>query len=411
MSGRVRAAAGETLRALVSAIPDRLLVRVLPAAYRWDPSQMELAVAPEQPTRVYVAPANSAGQAFLWARAVEKHAEGVGAVNLMVTTTASAAFGFDTDVAVPAGAFVFASGWRRAQRRELSRFTHVLLESGRFVCGTVPFSSPRRAAQSLSREGVAVALVWHGSDIRLPSAHAAAEPDSPFGPEGEYPRDSVAILERNARAHRRMIEETDFPVFVSTPGLLDVPRAQWLPVVVDMRRWVTDVPPLRRERPVVAFVPSNSPMKASASVDAQLAALDREGLIEYRRLVGVPAASMHEVYRDADIVLDQFRLGDYGVAACEAMAAGRIVVGHVSGLVRQRVLAQTGMELPIIEARASQLDKVVRRIIAERESSSAYAKRGPEFVRAVHDGRRSAEVLTAFLGTTLLVQREDDDGE
>lgn len=410
MSSRVRAALGDVLRGVATLLPDALLVRTLPASFRWDPAQLALAIAPDAPTRAYFAPANSAGQAFRWARAAERHLPGVGAVDLMATTSASDAYGFETDVAVPAGAFVFASGWRRRQRRELLGFSHALIESGRFAYGSVPFSTPRRVARRLRRDGVAVALLWHGSDIRLPSAHAAAEPDSPFGATGEYPPDSVAVLERNARAHRRLIDETDFPVYVSTPGLLDVPRSRWLPVVVEMDRWATDAPVLERERAVVAFVPSNSPMKAGATVDAQLAALEEEGLIEYRRLVGVPSASMPEVYRGADIVLDQFRLGDYGVAACEAMAAGRIVVGHVSDVVRARVAAETGIELPVVQSRAADLGAVIRGILADREYWRTRARAGVGFVSAVHDGRRSAAALSTFLGTGVPVVQPEEDG-
>ena len=69
-----------------------------------------------------------------------------------------------------------------------------------------------------------------------------------------------------------------------------------------------------------SFAPSNSALKGDPSIDAQLRGLEREGLIEYRRVEGIPYSNMPQLYRTADIVLDQFRLGDYGVSACEAMA-------------------------------------------------------------------------------------------
>ena len=108
---------------------------------------------------------------------------------------------------------------------------------------------------------------------------------------------------------------------------------------------------------------------------------------------GVAAEQMPEVYGTADIVLDQFALGIYGVAACEALAAGRIVVSHVGEFTRDAVRDRTGLRLPIIEARADRLDAVLRSVVAERERYRALAASGPEFVRTVHDGRRSAQVL------------------
>ena len=95
----------------------------------------------------------------------------------------------------------------------------------------------------------------------------------------------------------------------------------------------------------------------------------------------------------ADIVLDQFRLGSYGVAACEAMASARVVVGHVLPAVRERVREATGLELPIVEATPDTLAAVLEELISDPEGARRIAARGSEFVEAVHDGRASARAL------------------
>lgn len=398
MIDRLRALAVTAARSAARLVPDGVLARVLPGSLGWR-GALAVAQAPATPIRLLVGPVNSAGQGYLWARAAEQELPGVGAVDLMTTTRGSARFSFPADVSVPEGAYVFAAGWQRRQRAAIvSGFTHLLLESGRFPYGSVPGSTPLRAVRGLLADGVAVALLWHGSDIRVPSEHAAAVEDSPFGPHGAYPAASTAVLERNAVERLRLVTETDLPVFVSTPGLLGVPRAQWLPVVVDPERWASADEPLRRDVPVVAYVPSNSPMKGDPSVDVQLRALEGEGLIVYRRLQDIPAADMPAVYRDADIVLDQFRLGDYGVAACEAMAAGRVVIGHVAPAVRAHVRRATGLDLPIRESRFADVGATVRAVIADRDGARVDAGRGPAFVAAVHAGTLSARVLAPFLG-------------
>jgi hypothetical protein len=116
---------------------------------------------------------------------------------------------------------------------------------------------------------------------------------------------------------------------------------------------------------------------------------------------------MPDVYRTADIVLDQFRLGDYGVAACEAMAAGRIVIGHVSQDVRERVRALTGRDLPIVESRFANVGETVRAVMTDPDTARARARHGITFVSDVHDGVRSADVLADFLGigTTAPLER------
>lgn len=385
------------LRSVAGVVPDTVLSRLVPAGLRWDDSSMRIARATATTTRVAIGPANSAGQGYAWARAIERSLADASAVCYMTVTPASAHFAFDADVAVPLNGYAFAAGWQRGQRDALSEFTHLLLESGRHPFGPQPWRTPLDEVRTLHEHGVATAMVWHGSDIRLPSAHAATEPESPFGLRGSYPRESVAILERNALRHLRMIESTDIPVFVSTPGLLYVPRARWLPVVVNPSRW-TAPPAFERDVPVVAYAPSNSAMKGDPSIDAQLTSLEEEGIISYVRVERVPSAQMPEVYAGADIILDQFKLGDYGVAACEAMAAGRVVVGHVSDVVRHRVRAETGIELPIVESTSGDVGAVVRRLVSDRDGARRAGERGTAYVGAVHDGARSVRALEDFLG-------------
>jgi glycosyltransferase involved in cell wall biosynthesis len=95
----------------------------------------------------------------------------------------------------------------------------------------------------------------------------------------------------------------------------------------------------------------------------------------------------------ADVVLDQFRLGSYGVAACEAMAAGKIVVGHVIPEVRQIVRENAGVSLPVIEATPESLSDVLSEMAHSPQELSSVQATSREFVQRVHGGQRSAEIL------------------
>lgn len=344
--------------------------------------------------RLLIGPVNSAGQAFAWAHAAER-LPGVSAANFMYRD-ASDTFRFPADHAVPTSLFVQSRRWQRAQRRSVEQgFTHVIVESGRHLFGTQ--GTVLAQIEGLRRRGVSVALLWHGSDIRTPSVHASRERDSPFH-GGAYP--DQRLLEEITRANHELIRDTGLPVFVSTPDLLAfVPGATWLPVVVDVPRWAAapQASALTRARPVVVHAPSRSTLKGSGLIAETVRRLRDEGVIEYREITGVPAERMPDVYGDADVVLDQFSLGIYGVAACEALAAGRLVVSHVGDDVRAEVLDRTGIELPIVQARATELESTLREIAAHPERFVEPAAAGPAFAEAVHDGRRSADVLRTFI--------------
>lgn len=345
--------------------------------------------------RLLIAPVNSAGQGYAWARAAETLPD-VAAASAMFRG-GDDVFGFAADHLIPATALIGNDRWRRAQHRAiLHGFTHVLIESGRHLFELD--GDPLELVRELQAAGVRVALVWHGSDIRLPSAHAAREPDSPFHGD-RYA--GTAVLEEIAERHARLAQAAGVPVFVSTPDLLPfAPGATWLPVVVDPHRWASAAhrPALSGDRPLqVVHAPSSAGLKGSDRIAAAVQRLQAEGLIEYTEVRGIPAERMPELYGGADIVLDQFLAGAYGVAVCEALASGRLVVSHVAEETRTAVRAASGAELPVVQARAAELEDVLREIAGNREHYARRAAEGPAFVRAVHDGTMSARVLRPFL--------------
>jgi hypothetical protein len=395
-SGAVIAALGWLAGRVLRLAPESLLGRVVPPAMRFSAGQIPPPpVPPDGAVRLLVAPVNWAGQGRQWARAVQEFLPGVGALNMAYRLPSD--FAFPADSVVPAGVYVLSRRWQRAQFAAVrGGFTHVLIEAERQPFGAVLDESVRYQVDRLRRAGIRVAMVCHGSDIRLPRRHAANNPDSPFH---RSILAGTAQLEGDVRRNRALLTRLGLPVFVSTPDLLlDVPEATWLPVVIEVDAWATTSAPLTARVPVVAHAPSRGPIKGSDLVDPILRRLDAEGLVSYRRVEGVPAEQMPGVYRDADIVLDQFRIGDYGVAACEAMAAGRVVIAHVSEHSRGVVLAETGLHLPIVEATADELEGVIRSILTDRARYRRLAATGVEFAREVHSGQRSARLLSEFLG-------------
>ena len=96
-------------------------------------------------------------------------------------------------------------------------------------------------------------------------------------------------------------------------------------------------------------------------------------------------------------MVDQLRLGAYGVAACEAMAAGRVVVGHVGTQVREHVRAAAGTDVPVLQAVPGTFEQAMVRVLEDRDEVRALAAAGPAFVERVHDGRLSAAALGRWL--------------
>ncbi|MDR2114458.1 MAG: hypothetical protein LBO75_04175, partial [Bifidobacteriaceae bacterium] len=325
-------------------------------AVRRPPAGLELAPQPQglEP-RVLIAPANFAGQGWAWAQAITGSGWGSG-VNWAFS--ANPVFAYSADYFQPINVGAASRQFQRAQfRRVVANFQAVVAESGRPLFGKLWGHQPAKELEALQAAGLAVAVLWHGSDVRLPSQHAASHPLSPYAlPQLRH---QAAAWESTARRNRRALEHLGVPQLVSTPDLLEqVPGSWWCPVVVAPGP-TPGLPPLTREVPRVVHIPSNPLLKGTDLIDEPLRRLADAGRIEYIRAEGLPAAQVRELYAEADVVADQFRLGIYGVAAVEAMAAGRLVVSDVDPATASAVKQATGLALPILRVPAVQLGQVL----------------------------------------------------
>ncbi len=370
----IRERAGEWVATHPSSLPGRAAALRFGLPRRDD--RREIAAAPATETRVLIAPANHAGQGYRWARALESSGDRIGARSLSVES----AFDFPADAVVARRVFHNSPSWQHAQRRAAGAFTHVLVESLIPPFGRL---NGRDLASQLASLGPRpdLAFVCHGTDVRR--VRPVQRPLSPAQRQAS----------RIARRHRQFLRDRAEPVFVTTPDLLDdVPSAIWLPVVIDIEAWTV---PHRTSTglPRVVHVPSSSVMKGTALISPTMEMLASRGVVDYTAAAGISPRCMPEIVRAADIVLDQFVLGSYGVAACEAMASGAVVVGHVAPEVRERVRSATGRELPVVEATPESLEGVVVALAEDEDRRAAISDAGRAFVTRVHGGALSADIL------------------
>ncbi len=381
-------------RKKIATLPEPIATRLVPGTLGYRLADIPPPItAPAAAVRLLIAPANYAAQGVAWSRAVNK-LDGIAAVNLAVTRGEH--FDFDADYSVSENIAAVSTRWGLAHWEAVrDGFTHVLIEAQRPVLGVQFGADVRREAKTLRDAGIRVAYVSHGSDLRLPSLHAPLDTWSPFN-DADWPL--VPQLERLSALSKEFLREQAAPVFVVTPELLlDYPEAAWLPNVVDPARWANNVAVLEGKRPVVLHAPTNTVIKGSGLIEPVATKLGRSGAIDYVRAGYVPPAEMPALYRSADIVLEQFRLGIYSTTAIEAMASGRLVVAHLSDQVRSHIESTTGMQIPIVEATPDTLEHILLDVVRRPDHYREIARSGPAFVHEVHDGRFAARVLEPFL--------------
>lgn len=241
--------------------------------------------------------------------------------------------------------------------RITTSYTHLLIDGAERLFGGVLGDDVAAEAAVLRRNGLTVGMVVHHDDPQ----HIAA---------------STGF---------------DGPVFVVRPDLLGtLAPATWLPMAIDTdEEWMATAPSFDGCRPLrVLWAAEPARDLTGQSAEAALEALAAAGVIER---VGNHQPAGDEHIAAADIVVDQ----DYGATAIKAMAAGRVVIGHVRPDVRARI----GGDLPIVEASPDSLAEVIRELAQDSEKARRLSEAGRIFATAWHDGRATAEAIVPFLRT------------
>lgn len=344
-----------------------------------------------------IGPSNTAGLPNLWANAL--HAERPEITVETFGRTRSGVVDFPCDRPISLAEWK-SPIWQLGQaRRVLMTYTHLLVESGSSVLGTLYGRFFDDELGILEAAGVKVALVFHGSELRDPDQHAQLEPFSPFrdaakSDPGWYEK-VQRLKEMSSEIKFRVQQASHLPVFVTTPGLQDyLPQAKWFPAVVEAKPWRRAGDP--RQRPVVLHIPTNPGLKGSQLVDRTCFAMHDQGIIEYLRPSLVPSKEVPDLLHRADILVDSLLLGDDGpsVSACEALALGLTVVGHLAERVRSRIPG----EVPVVEATPLTLAEVLTSLVQDPSRREELTLEGQEYVQRFHSGSYSVDALAAFIG-------------
>jgi hypothetical protein len=164
------------------------------------------------------------------------------------------------------------------------------------------------------------------------------------------------------------------------------PRGPWpeydvVPPAVVLRDW--EPAPAESGGVVrVAHAPSKRAVKGTEAVMAAVEALRARGApIELDLIEGLPNREARLRYAAADVVVDQLRIGWYGMFAIESMALAKPVVVHLDDEAAAETEEAFGLELPLVRADEANLEEVLAGLLEVRET---LGRRSREYVEQVH---------------------------
>ena len=253
-----------------------------------------------------------------------------------------------------------------------------------------------RLARRLGRR---VFMTLQGCDVRISRRSAEQYPVTPchLGECAAAPLCRSTLDDRRETLVERVLPLVD-RTFVLNPELARyAPGAEYLPYAsVDVETFVA-VPPATNGPIRIVHAPSDDGIKGSGRVIAAVEQLQKRFPIELTVVRGVPHDRALELYRAADLVVDQVLAGWYGGFAVEAMALGKPVACYVRdedlGVLPARMAAQ----LPLLRVHPDTLERDLEAALADRAAWGELGRRSREFVLRWHDPRRiAAAMLRAY---------------
>lgn len=235
--------------------------------------------------------------------------------------------------------------------------------------------------------GKRVVTEFFGSDVRLPDTEAKRNPYY----VNSYHESEV----NNRRTLQIWADITDGEVIFPDHSfnLFLEPYFDKIHVVgqrVDCSRYMPCYPDAESKLVRVVHAPSQQAFKGTVHVERAVESLKKKGLnFEYVRVAGLSHGEAVELYKTADLVIDQLCGGAHGVFACEAMALGKPVICYIL----PELISGFPDGFPIINANPDTIESVLEEWVQSSERLHQVGKQSRAYAECVHDANKIARDL------------------
>ncbi len=228
---------------------------------------------------------------------------------------------------------------------------------------------------------------FFGSDVRLPEAEKKRNPFF----VNSYNESET----KNRRRMERWSKLTDGEVIFSDHSfnLFLKPYFEKIHIIgqrIDCNKYLPIYPSSETKLIRVMHAPSQQPFKGTEHLERAVDNLKKKGLrFEYVRVSGLPHSEAMELYKTADLIVDQLCGGSHGVFACEAMALGKPVICYILSEL------ESGFPegFPIINANPNTIEKILEEWIQSPLKLHEVGQRSRIYAERVHDVNKVAKDL------------------
>ncbi len=146
-------------------------------------------------------------------------------------------------------------------------------------------------------------------------------------------------------------------------------------------------------RPRIVHAPSNSGIKGTGMIFSALDRLSSRFDFELIKIENTPHAEALEIYKSADLAIDQVLAGWYGGYAVEMMAMGKPVACYIRDEDTHVVPPQMVAELPLLRLRPDMLEDDLAAILSQQAQWPRLGQVARHFVERWHNPATIAQAM------------------
>jgi len=155
-----------------------------------------------------------------------------------------------------------------------------------------------------------------------------------------------------------------------------------IPYPFDVRFFSPAYPQATQHEPLIVHAPSDPYVKGTNYVLDAVSRLHNAGYeFTFQLVENLKNKEGIDLYRKADIVIDQLCIGAHGIVSLEAMAYGKPVVCYI----KEELIGKYPKDLPIVNANPNSLERVLASLLDSPQDLQELGQKGRAYVESYHD--------------------------
>jgi len=250
-----------------------------------------------------------------------------------------------------------------------------------------------RDLKEIEQKGKKMIMHHWGNDVRF---HDMARLNNPYVYTGDSPPNKdihEKLLSISKYIPEAIVQDYEVLPYVEKY----YKKVHVLPIAIDLRSFTPHYPDEQKKRPLILHAPTNPLFKGTLYVERAIDELRATHEFDYVRVEKMNHDQVIDLYKKADIIVDQILCGSYGLLSVESMALGKPVITYIRPDLKDKFPA----DLPIISGNPDNVKERIKMLLEDAKLRKSIGEKGRKYVEKYHERNAVTDKLLLIYGKLL----------